>query len=81
MFNHRMGINKTTLRDHIKKRMTIAGDSFSTTKPTFQIIRKVAQMIGIILLNYGSPAFKYSVVTAPPVSIATSAPMVPQLYQ
>ena len=36
MFNHKVGINKTTLRDHIKKRMPRAGNSLSTTKPTLR---------------------------------------------
>ena len=51
MFNHRVGINKTTLRDHIKKRMPRAGDSLSTTKPTLRDHPKVAKMIGITLLD------------------------------
>ena len=47
MSNHRVDINKTTLRDHIqKKRMLRVGVSLSTTKPTL-IIEKVAQMTGI----------------------------------
>ena len=58
MFNHRVGINKTTLRDHIKKRMPRAGESRVLPKNKLsEITQKVAKMIGITLLVYGSPAF------------------------
>ena len=36
MSKHKVDINKTTLRDHIKKRMPRFGDSMSTTKPNLR---------------------------------------------
>lgn len=76
MFNHRMGINKTTLRDHIKKRMPRAGDSFSTTKPTLRDHPKSCPNDRITLLDYGCPTFTYIIVTATTVILASSVSMV-----
>lgn len=76
MFNHRVGINRTTLRDHIKKRMPRAKDSLSTTKPTLRDHPKSCPNDRNYIAGYGCPVFKYILVTAPPVTIASSAPLV-----
>ena len=68
MFNHRVGINKTTLRDHIKKRMPRAGDSLSTTKPTLRDHPKSCPNDRNYIAGYGCPVFKYIVITASPIT-------------
>ena len=51
------GYQQNALRDHIKKRMPRAGESRILPKNKLsEITQKVANMIGITLLVYGSPA-------------------------
>ena len=76
MFNHRVGINKTTLRDHIQKRMPRAGDSLRTTKQTLGDHQKSCPNDRNYIAGYGCPAIKYILVTAHPVTIASSTHLV-----
>ena len=78
MSNHRVGINKTTLRD-IKKKDDKSRGFLKVLPNRLYEIQWVAQMIGITLLSYGLAGIKMlSCFFA--VIIALSAALVPQLY-
>ena len=76
MFNHRVGINKTTLRDHIKKRMPRAGDSLSTTKPTLRDHPKSCPNDRNYIAGLWMPGIQIHSCYCTPVTIALSAPLV-----
>ena len=76
MSNHKVDINKTTLWDHIKKRMPRVEDSLSTTKPTLRDHPNSCPNDRNYTTGLWNLAFTYIIVTAPTVILASSAPMV-----
>ena len=79
MFNHRVGINKPTLRDHTKKKDPKRRGfqhRVSTTKPTLRDHPNSCPNDRNYTTGLWNLAFTYIIVTAPTVILASSAPMV-----